>query len=113
MDGYKMTADTLRHFLERDNLSPEQKAEAEAKIRIYELLSDFTDADRYTAFDSSMFNEIYLGYITKVMDQIAAYDDDEVTQEAAKRLRNRVINKARSMLDSMDAKSAEAYYYES
>ena len=113
MDGYTMTANALRHFLERDNLSPEERDRAEAKIRVYDTLSGFTEEDKYTAFDSSMFNSIFMGYVTKIMDQIAAYDDEDITQEAAQHLRNRVINKARSMLDSMDAKSAEAYYYES
>lgn len=113
MNGYTMTANALRHFLERDNLSPEEKDRVEAKIRVYDTLSGFTEADKYTAFDSSMFNYIFMGYVTKIMDQIATYDDDETTQEAAERLRNRVIGKARSILDSMDAKSAEEYYYKS
>ena len=111
MNGYQLQAESYRAVLERDRatMSPDTIEDMERNIKIFELLASFQPEDRYIAFDSSMFNDIYKGYVQKVIDEICE-DEDEETREAAQKIRSRVLGKTAAILDRMEAREAENYY---
>lgn len=65
----------------------------------------------YEAFDSGEFNAIFKGYVAKIMDELCQHEDDDI-RDAAELIRSKVNGKASAILDRMDAKHAEQYYYE-
>lgn len=111
MNGYELQADAYRTALERgrSNMSADAITDMEDSIRIFEQLASFKDGDKYTAFDSSMFNDIFKGYVQIIIDELCE-DEDEDIQDAAKQLKGRIQGKAYSVLDRITAKEAEAYY---
>ena len=113
MNGYQIQADAYRTILERDRskMSEDTIKNMEGSIRVFELLASFKDGDKYAAFDSSMFNDIFKGYIQLIIDELCE-DEDESVQDAAKQLKTRIQGKAYSVLDRITAKEAEAYYME-
>ena len=111
MNSYKMQANSYRAVLDRDRnkLSDESIKDMERSIRIFDTLADFEEEDKYTAFDSSMFNDIFKGYVQIIMDELCD-DEEENIKEAAETLRSRISGKAYSVLDRISAKEAESYY---
>ena len=112
MNGYKMMADSYRKVLQRDReqMDPAAIADMKANIRVFDALATFEGDDKFRAFDSSMFNDVFKGYIEKIMDELTE-DEDEEIREAAKKIKSRVNGKASGILDRIGAKEAEAYYY--
>lgn len=113
MNGYKMQADSYRMVLDRDRdtMEPDVIETMERNIRVFEILADFEPHDKYVAFDSSMFNDIFKGYVQKIIDELCEDDEDDV-MEAAQKIRSRVTGKATAILDRMNAREAESYYME-
>ncbi len=111
MNSYKLSANGYREALEhgRSAMPTEVVADLEQKIRVFDFLAEFEPDDKYVAFDSGMFNEIFKGYIRKIIDELCD-DDDEDIQQAAQLILGRVYGKSESILDRMNAYEAEAYY---
>ena len=111
MNGYKIQADSYRAVLERDrsNLSEESIKDMERSIRVFDVLADFEQEDKYKAFDSSMFNDIFKGYVQIIIDELCEADEDEI-KKAAEEIRSLITGKASSVLDRINAKEAESYY---
>ena len=111
MNGYQLQADSYRAVLERDRaaMSPDAIEDMERNIKLFELLATFEPDDRYIAFDSSMFNDVFKGYVQKIIDELCD-DEDEETREAAQKIRSRVLGKASAILDRIGAREAENYY---
>lgn len=110
MNGYQVQAESYRQVLDRDrnNMDPTDVTDMENKIRVFEQLAKAEPDDKYIMFDSSMFNDIYKGYVEKIIDELC---EEEDTEEAAKQIRDRVTGKASAILDRMGAREAEEYYY--
>ena len=111
MNGYEMMADSYRKVLEsdRERMTAEDIKDTERKIRIFEILAEFEPEDKYIAFDSSMFNDIFKGYVKKIIDELCD-DEEEDIQKAAQKILGRVYGKSEAILDRVNAKEAEAYY---
>lgn len=111
MNGYKMQAESYRAVLDRDreNLSEESIKDMESSIRVFDRLADFEPEDKYKAFDSTMFNDIFKGYVQIIIDELCE-DEDEDISHAAEKIRSRVSGKAYSVLDRTNAREAENYY---
>lgn len=92
MNGFALMADSYRKLL--DNPNPEQKAEAERHIRMYDFLATCNQDDFYTLFDSSAFNDIAKDYFRLALKQ-AGVDDDT---------RSDVMNELRFLLSEKSAK---------
>ena len=58
MNGFQIMAETLR------------KNGQERKAELYEFLGGCTDEDINTLFDSSAFNEIAKGYLSRACDEL-------------------------------------------
>ena len=107
MNGYLLLAESYEKIL--GNASPEDdKALIQKKINVLKTLATFDEEDKYIAFDSSMFNDIFKGYIKMMMDELKA-DEDEDISKAAGVLASRMNGKASAILDRVSAKQAEDY----
>ncbi len=111
MKGYKLNADAYEKVLEkeRNNMDVNEIKDFEEKIKLYNTLADFSEEDKFRAFDSSMFNSILKGYATKAMDSFIENGSDEEKQ-AAEILRTKIQGKIEALLDTVSAKDAEHYY---
>ena len=111
MNGYKMTADSYKEVLQRDRekMSDDAIINMERSIRVLEMLAEFEPEDKYVAFDSSMFNDIFKGYVKKIIDELCD-DEDEDIQKAAQKILGRVYGKSTAILDRTKAREAEEYY---
>ena len=102
MNGYKMTADSYRAFLERDNPQGEARADMERKIKALDTMAESDKPLIYEYFNTSAFNDIAKGYFLKALNNIGA---DGETRKAA-------MNEIRLLFDEMTADQAETYYME-
>jgi len=64
MQGFTILADSYRKAIEQGVLTEE---EAQAKIKVYELLGELTQEDLYTLVDSSAFNDIIRSYCREAL----------------------------------------------
>lgn len=101
MDGYRMQADSYRILLEREknNYNEETVKSIKNKIRILDILADFDADDKYVAFDSGIFNDIFRGYVNILVNSCIK---DE-------KLRDEVNTAAYYILDNTTAQEAEEY----
>lgn len=97
MNGYKMLAENNSAMLERID-SDEEREKIKSKIKVYELLAQFDKEDKYTAFDSSMFNDIFKGYV------------EILTENLPEEYKQQVRDKSHVILEEVSAKEAEAKY---
>lgn len=111
MNGYEMTADSYRQVLDRDrsHMTEDEIENMERSIRVFDILAKFEPEDKYVAFDSSMFNDIFKGYVKKIIDELCDDEEGDI-QKAAQKILGRVYGKSSAILDRMNAKEAEAYY---
>lgn len=98
MNGYKMTADSYRKFLETDpNIDRES---TQKKIRVYDFLSSCDDGEIMELFDSTAFNDVVKGYLQMALDNL------EVEAET----RQAILNERRYLFDTVTAGQAKEYY---
>ena len=111
MNGYKLQAESYQKVLDRDRstMDPESIANMERDIHIFNILAEFEPGDKYKAFDSSMYNDIFKGYIKKIIDELCEDADADISN-AAITIRSKVNSKASAILDRINAKEAESYY---
>ena len=109
MNGYNVMAEALKRHLSEQSFTPEEKASLKEKISIYEFLSGVSDSGKYALFDSSMFNDIFKGYVKMIMDDLTEAEDKDI-KRAAELLAPIVNRKAYSILEEATAKQAEEYY---
>ncbi len=112
MNGYELLAEAHKKALkeDRNKFSEEDKKEIERKIEVFSALANFSEEDKNTAFDSGMFNDIYKGYVWKIMDTLSSSEDEEISK-MAKLLTDSVRKEASFILNRMSAKDAEKYYH--
>ena len=91
-------ADSYRKLLETKNMDESAKKNIEQEISVFDKLATFEKGDKYIAFDSGMFNDIFKGYV-----EILTEDIDEKTKIL---LRNR----SRGILDEYNSKESEEKY---
>ena len=103
MNGYKLQAESYRKLLEREGngYAEGTKKDIEDNIRVFDMLATFEENDKYIAFDSGMFNDIFRGYVEILLKR---HIEDE-------KLRNEINNGAYYILDTITAKEAEEAYY--
>ena len=111
MNGYQLMADSYKKMLEEKRYSEGvvNVTEMERKIRVLELLAKFEPDDKYFAFESSMFNDIYKGYVSIAIDNIIKNGTD-AEKKSAETIRDVLLNEARLVLEEVSAKDAEKYY---
>lgn len=114
MNGYQFTADTYKTLLEKDQDKRTQK-EIEAikqNIKVFETLATFEDDDKYIAFDSGMFNEIFRGYIDYILhDLMADYkENDSAKAKALELVEKDIKNGSYYILEDYSAKEAQDVY---
>ena len=111
MNGYQLMADSYKKMLEEKQHSEGvvNITEMERKIRVLELLAKFEPDDKYFAFESSMFNDIYKGYVNIAIDNIIK-NGSNTEKKAAETIRNVLLNEAGLVLAEVNAKDAEKYY---
>lgn len=89
LNGYSVMAESYRKLLAQEKKKPgmnkEELEELEAHIRVYETLASFEKNDKFLAFDSSMFNDICIGYVKAALRNIEA-NGSRQEREAANRL---------------------------
>lgn len=98
MNGYKLMADSYRKLL-NEKTEGYDKKDIEANIKVFDILATFEDNDKYIAFDSGMFNEIFKGYVELLVKDI---DNEEIKKD--------IIDRSGTILDTVNSKQAEEYY---
>jgi hypothetical protein len=111
MNGYQLMADSYKKMLEEKRYSEGvvNITEMERRIRVLDLLAKFEHDDKYFAFESSMFNNIYKGYVSIAIDNIIKKGTD-AEKKSAETIRDVLLNEARLVLEEVSAKDAEKYY---
>lgn len=99
MNGYKMTADAYREFL--NDPSADQEA-IKTKIKALDFLATCDKATICALFDSSAFNDIVKGYVAMIAD-----DAKDLTDEQRSYIKGHISG----LFDMVQAAQAEAYYY--
>lgn len=100
---FRETARGMRSYIEKHpELSEGEAAELERKAKAAEILGECEDTDRYNLCDTGAFNSIIKGYV-----DIAADELEELTDEQKSLLRGKIT----ALLDRVDAREAETYYY--
>ncbi len=112
MNGYQFTADSYKTVLEKseNNYTPEQIKSIKQNIRVFETLATFEDGDKYIAFDSGMFNDIFKGYLELLIQEISESSDDKKVA-ALEVLKKDITQLGYSLLDLYNAEVAEDTYY--
>ena len=102
MNGYQMSADTYKHFIERDHPTGEVLEDMERKIKALEIMANTDRPTQYEIFNSSGFNDITKGYILMALDNL---ETDSDTRKA-------ILREIRYLFDTVTAEQAEQYYLE-
>ena len=112
MNGYKLMADSYRKALVNSDGYDTEKMKD--NIRIFDMLSDLKETDKYIIFDSSMFNDVFKGYIDLIINELEEqYKNEELEKiNALELIRSDIRQKANFVLDYYSSKQAEDYYYE-
>lgn len=100
MNGYKLSADAYRKLLNDPTADQE---DVKTKIKAFDFLATCDSATIYALFNSSAFNDIVKGYVAKIAD-----DTENLTDEQRSHIKSHISG----LLDMIDAKQAEAYYYD-
>ena len=102
MNGYQMSADSYKHFLEKDNPTGEARESMERKIKALEIMANTDRPTQYEIFNSSGFNDIVKGYILMALDHLET--DSETSKD--------ILREIRYLFDTVTAEQAEQYYIE-
>lgn len=102
MNGYQMSADAYKTFLERGNPAGEVRADMERKITALEIMATTDRPTQYEIFNSSGFNDIVNGYIAMALDNLET--DTETRKD--------ILREIRYLFDTVTAEQAEQYYLE-
>ena len=94
---------------EDKDTTPEDREEYEARIKVYEILADFTKDDICRAFNSGAFNDIMKGYIALMFDGWKKSENEE-TRKAAEILGQYAQGNASQVLDFYNAQIALEEY---
>ena len=109
LNGYSVMAESYRKLLAQEKKKPgmneEELAELEAHIRVYEALAAFKENDKYLAFDSSMFNDICIGYVKAALRNIEA-NGSRQEREAANLLYGVLPGTINALFDTVNAEDA-------
>ena len=100
MNGYTMLADEYKKMLE-DEQEQTRKDEIAKHIKVYEFLATCDDTEKCLLFDSTAFNDIYMGYVRKAVNSLDCLDDEQ---------RQAVRNRAYVLLSEYTAKNMLDYY---
>ena len=98
MNGYKALADVYKDGIE--DLPEETREKVLHKIKALDFLATACKEDIYALFDSSAFNDIVRGYLSR------AINITEIDPEDGKKLREEL----HYLFDDMTAEEAEDYY---
>ena len=109
MNGYLIMAEAQEKLLKEGKCSFEEEKELREKIKIYKFLADLSPTGKYAVFDSSMFNDVFKGYVKMMMDELTESEDKDI-QKAAELLAPSINKKAGTILDRVSSKQAEEYY---
>lgn len=104
MNGYQITADSYRHFLENDKDPDTDREAIQHTIKALDFLATATEEERLELFNSSAFNDVVKGYLKMAVDNI------ELEDEERGEIRQKLLNEFRYLFDTVTAKQAEEYY---
>jgi vacuolar-type H+-ATPase catalytic subunit A/Vma1 len=100
-NGYQITADGYKQYLEQNPNAPEEvKASMQKDIKVLSFLSECDKEEKHKLFNSSAFNDVLKGYVLKAADNLK-YNRDK---------RQELINEIAYLLDTMGASESEQYY---
>jgi len=102
MNGYKMTADSYRQYLEQHPDEPQEvKADLACKIKALDIMASCSDSERLQLFNTSAFNDVVKGYVKLALDNIGIEEEQ----------RKAIVNEVSYLFDVKTADEAEQYYY--
>lgn len=103
MNGFTLLADNYRKFLENET-DKRIITETEKKIKTLDFLATCDTKEKCFLFDSSAFNEIFLGYTDNVINDLL--EAGELTPEQASKIKYSFSG----ILNAMSADQALEYY---
>lgn len=75
------------------------------------MLAELKKDDKYIIFDSSMFNDIFKGYIDLIIGELEEeYSSDIEKDSALDLIRTDIRDRGSRVLDMYNSKQAEDYY---
>lgn len=102
MNGYKMTADSYRQYLEQHPDEPQEvKADLACKIKALDIMANCSDSERLALFNTSAFNDVVKGYVKLALDNTGIEEEQ----------RKAIVNEVSYLFDVKTADEAEQYYY--
>ena len=110
-NGFLFLAESCRRMADEEDVTPEDREEYKARVRVYEILADFSKGDICRAFNSGAFNDILKGYIT-LMFEAWKKSENEETRNAAEILGKYARATADDTLDFYNAQIAQEAYNE-
>lgn len=108
-NGFLFMAETCKRLAEKEDATPEDREEYRARIKVYEILAEFSKADLCRAFNSGAFNEIFKGYISLMFEGWKDSKNEE-TRKAAEILGQYAQDNAAQVLDFYNAETALERY---
>ncbi len=115
MNSYQFTADCYKSLLKRseqEKLTPQEIENLKQKLKVFKSLASFEEDDKFIAFDSGMFNEIFRGYIDYILhDLMADYkENDSAKAKALELVEKDIKNGSYYILEDYSAKEAQDVY---
>lgn len=102
MNGYQMTANIYKDFLEREKPTGETLENIKRTIAALEIMASTDRATQYELFNSSGFNDIVKGYVAMALDH-SGIDNEK---------RAEILQEVHYLFDTVTAEQAERYYME-
>ena len=109
INGFDLLAKSYKRALKERKHTPEEAAELQANIRVFETLATFDKKDFYRAFNSGAFNDIVKGYIAIMFDAWRESEQRD-TRRAAEKLTDKAAEYSGLVLEWYNAEEAETRY---
>ncbi len=75
-------AEANEKLLKEGKCSFEEEKELKEKVQIYKFLGNVSQNGKYAIFDSSMFNDVFKGYVKMMMDELTESEDKDIQKAA-------------------------------
>lgn len=113
---YAVMSGYLKEILKSENIEniPESwKKKANEWIKYYEKISSFENKDKYRLFNSRIFDDIVMGYVSKALNKLIEKNKSDDVKKVTELIKTDVLKAVLTeMKNGMSSEMAEIYYTE-
>lgn len=100
MDGYTLQADSYEQFLKQHpKMDTDVKEDLQRKIKVFRIMADLNEKEKYEFFTSGAYNEVCKGYFRKAMENC----------KLNTKTINEVLEEFRWLIDTVGAEEASKF----